>query len=404
MAAGIGETLGYLLDRNLDGVVIVELGRHTPAAGSRCLGFASPGLVLVGVSRRSAAWGDCEISSARPLEWLADRIRRHDRGRGGATPSRRRTRGQAAVDLGPGRAPGWSASGLAELPRHRHRQHHRQRALADLEGDRDADERVAVVVDAYRSGSRNAPLAGTMGDRRTEPAHPARGPRGVRARVEAAAYAGDVDTLISVPRRQWRRGGVFHKAGDAVATDQRIHARERAMAIGIWAGQPPARRRARPCVGGSAWTTSGGGRSSSQRPLLRAWRSSPAAGLIHESRDQADRRVDGPGAGQVRRIGLIALVLALHRGTVEGMDVGEGARRPARSPRSCWRLRRASAPPAEPLLISALQGPAASPRRGSTITVFLSRSSGPLCRTVLQFVLGYRRRPRSARPADTRGR
>ena len=97
LGTAIGETLGYLLTATWTVLVIVALGRRFAGRWFQVLGAASAALVLVGVLSPLGLPGDRhrELLRLRPLERLADRLRRRD-------PGARAARRRRAVGPEPG--------------------------------------------------------------------------------------------------------------------------------------------------------------------------------------------------------------------------------------------------------------------------------------------------------------
>ncbi len=208
-------------------------------------------------------------------------------------------------------------------------------ALPTLVRDLDADvSELQWVVDAYTLVFAGLLLlAGTLGDRFGRRRTLLSGLAVFGLASAAAAYAGGVDLLIA-DRAVMGAGAAFIMPATlslliSVFTD----ARERAMAVGIWAATAGLGVALGPVVGGVLLDHFWWGSIFIVNVPLCVLAIVVGRRVIPESRDPVARRIDWTGAA-LSGAGLIALRLGGHRGALAGMDVRRRCSAPARSPRS----------------------------------------------------------------------
>ena len=266
LGTAIGETLGYLLTATWTVLVIVALGRRYAGRWFQVLGGVSAALVARRrpLAARAARDRHRELHRLRPLEPVADRLRRRDPGPRAAPAARRAE--PVGGDVVTGAALARAGRAVREPARDRHRQHDRQRRAADA-GARPRGGRGRAPVGRRRLHARvrRAAAAGrrARGPLRA-PAHAARGARGVRRRLGVRRLRGRRRRADRRPRGHGR-GRRVHHARDALAAHHRLHRRARARDWRSASGPRPrgsASRSARSSAA-SCSTTSGGARSSS---------------------------------------------------------------------------------------------------------------------------------------------
>jgi EmrB/QacA subfamily drug resistance transporter len=265
-------------------------------------------------------------------------------------------------------------------------------ALPTLVRDLDADvAELQWVVDAYTLVFAGLLLlAGALGDRYGRRRTLLAGLAVFGVASGGAAYAGGVDGLI-VARAVMGAGAAFIMPATlslliSVFTD----ARERAMAIGIWAATAGLGVALGPVVGGVLLDHFWWGSIFIVNVPLTAIAVVAGTRLLPESRDPVARRVDWAGAG-LSGVGLVAVVWAIieapSKGWTSAPVLGAGAFAAVALVAFVVRQRRT----AEPLLDVRLFKDARFTAATSTITVLFFALFGFLFLSTqyLQFVLGY---------------
>ena len=314
-------------------LVIVALGRRYAGRWFQLLGGVAAALVARrrALAARPAGRRRRELHRLRPLERVADRLRDHDRGPR-ATPSR-----LAELHPEPGRGDHvsdprrrWLALAVlcASLLAIVIDNTIVNVALPSLARDLEADiGELQWVVDAYTLVFAGLLLvAGALGDRYGRRRMLLVGLAVFGAASAWAAYSGGTDALIAARAVMGAGAALIMPATLSLLISVFTDPRERGMAIGIWAATAGLGVALGPVVGGFLLDRYWWGSIFIVNVPLVAVALVAGCRFIPESRDPSARRIDWIGAG-LSGVGPGGVRVGGHRGAVEGLDVGAGARR-----------------------------------------------------------------------------